>query len=219
MSGIDDLNSASNDRWAKARRRAQGLADHGVGDALKVYYTRYFPAGFILLTAVGTVVARWAFGDSVRSWVQYVLFGSLLACLGAFIGAFVYNAKRISPRIESGTLGVLISLESSEQKYIRRQISGRVPLNDEHLVVARGAAVQLRKNLAFQVLLLPVNTLILLPQCINFSLGEDTVLALIFAIAVIIGAVGAAFTIREFVQTGRFLESTAAKMQDNTDSD
>jgi hypothetical protein len=56
MSGIDDLMAGSNDRWAHAARRAQGIADDGLGVALKIYYTRYFPADVIVLVAAGAGV-------------------------------------------------------------------------------------------------------------------------------------------------------------------
>ncbi|MEC5181425.1 hypothetical protein [Arthrobacter sp. CG_A4] len=49
MSGIEDLLPQSIDRWAKAARRAQGIADVGLGSALKAYFTRWFPAGVIVL--------------------------------------------------------------------------------------------------------------------------------------------------------------------------
>lgn len=50
MSGIDDLMAESNDRWAHAIRRAQGIEDNGLGDAVKTYFTRYFPAGLFLVS-------------------------------------------------------------------------------------------------------------------------------------------------------------------------
>jgi hypothetical protein len=44
MNGIDDLMAQSNDRWADAMRRAQGVEDNSLSEAVKTYYTRYFPA-------------------------------------------------------------------------------------------------------------------------------------------------------------------------------
>lgn len=55
MSGLDDLISESNDRWAEAERRAKGVADHGLGEALKRYYTLYFPVGLVVLVGLGTL--------------------------------------------------------------------------------------------------------------------------------------------------------------------
>jgi hypothetical protein len=42
MSGTALL-AQSNDRWAHAMRRAKGIEDHGLGQTVKTYYTRYFP--------------------------------------------------------------------------------------------------------------------------------------------------------------------------------
>lgn len=42
MTGLGDLTSESNERWAEAERRAQGIADCGLGEAVMKYYTIYF---------------------------------------------------------------------------------------------------------------------------------------------------------------------------------
>jgi hypothetical protein len=60
MSGIDDLMAEANERWSMAARRAQGVADRGLGGAVKTYYTRYFPASLVILIA-----AAWT-----RSWMR-----------------------------------------------------------------------------------------------------------------------------------------------------
>lgn len=84
MSGIDDLMANSNDRWVQAVRRSQGIADNGLGEALKTYYTRYFPAGFVILAATGTIGGILAFGAS--DWQNILVFGFFLAMLGVVIG-------------------------------------------------------------------------------------------------------------------------------------
>lgn len=49
VSGIGDLMAESDDRWAKATRRAQGIADNGMGKALRAYYSVYFLLGLLAL--------------------------------------------------------------------------------------------------------------------------------------------------------------------------
>lgn len=86
MGAIEDLMAESNERWAQAAKRAQGLADNGLGEAVKAYYTRFWLVGVMVLVAIGSVVAALAFGASVGNWPSYLAFGLMLAGLGTFIG-------------------------------------------------------------------------------------------------------------------------------------
>lgn len=159
MSGFDSFMAESNDRWAKAARRAQCIADNGLGEALKTYYTLYFPIGLpvlILLGAGGTALF------SGLAWMNplNLQFGFILAALGALFGGLLYNAKKVRPAADLGLVSVTMSLESHEQKHVRRQILGKTKAETEHLEVTRAAAVQQRKNVATQLLILPMLVLV-----------------------------------------------------------
>ncbi|SDK72920.1 hypothetical protein SAMN04487916_102307 [Arthrobacter sp. ov407] len=205
MSGIDDLMPKSNDRWATATRRAQGIADLGLGGALKTYYTLYFPAGVIILVAAGTVGGTLAFGGAPADWPSFLVFGFFLAVLGAAIGGLIYNAKKIAPAAELGRIDVLLSLEDKERKDIRRQILGKTPVDPDHLVVSRAAAVQLRKNLATQLVWMPVLPLVFIPQVIR---GAGFI-SWFMAAGVAVLVIGAIYSVRDFQRAGSFLARTA----------
>ncbi|MEV7135749.1 hypothetical protein AB0N24_23050 [Arthrobacter sp. NPDC093128] len=209
MSGIDDLMEESNDRWANAMRRAQGIEDIGLGEAVKTYYTRYFPAGFFILVAAVTIGATLAFPGTPERLPVFLTFGFLLGFLGALIGGLVYNAKKVAPAVKFGRIDVLLSLENEEKKQVRRQIAGKGPIDSEHLSVTRAAAVQLRKGLATQLLLAPLYPLIFIPQVMNLALRGDSLFAWLMAIGVGVIAAGVGFLVRDFRRAGRFLAHTA----------
>lgn len=205
MSGIDDLIPKSDDRWTTATRRAQGIADLGLGGALKTYYTLYFPAGVIILITAGTVGGMLAFGGEPADWPSFLVFGFFLAVLGAAIGGLIYNAKKIAPAAEMGRIDVLLSLEDEERKDIRRQVLGKTAVNPDHLVVSRAAAVQLRKNLATQLMWMPILPLIFVPQVLR---GPGFI-SWFMAAGVAVLVIGAIYGVRDFQRTGRFLDRTA----------
>jgi hypothetical protein len=205
MSGIDDLIPKSDDRWATAARRAQGIADLGVGRALKTYYTLYFPAGVIILVVAGTVGGMLSFGGGPADWPSFLVFGCFLAVLGAGIGGLIYNAKKLAPAAEMGRIDVLLSLEDKERKDIRRQILGKTPVDPDHLVVSRAAAVQLRKSLATQLIWMPVLSLIFIPQAL---LGAWFI-SWFMAAGVVVLVIGEMFVVHDFQRAGRFLDRTA----------
>ncbi|MFE4230393.1 hypothetical protein ACFRJ8_21175 [Arthrobacter sp. NPDC056886] len=201
MTGIDDLIPRSDDRWATATRRAQGIADQGLGSALKRYYTIYLPAGVIFFVAAGTVLGIFALGGATTDWPTLLGLGFILAFLGGVIGGLLYNAKKVVPAAKSGRVDVLLSLEDEERKGIRRQILGKSPVDPDHLVVSRAAAVQLRKNLARQLIWAPVLPLILIPQL----LGGSAFGSWLMAAGVAVWVLG----VRDFQRAGRFLDRTA----------
>ncbi|MBT2535039.1 hypothetical protein [Arthrobacter sp. ISL-69] len=209
MSGIDDLMAESNERWANARRRSQGIEDNGLGKAVKTYYTRYFPAGLFALVAVGAVTGILAFPRTPEVWPTLLSFGFLLGVVVAFVGGLIYNAKKVAPAANLGKIDVLFSLESEEQKQVRRQIAGKAHLDPEHLAVTRAAAVQLRKGLATQLLLQPLMPCVFAAQAMNFALGGDNLVAVLMATAVVGIVIADGFLIRDFRRTGRFLTRTA----------
>lgn len=205
MSGVEELTAESQARWVRAARRAQGIADNGMGEALKVYYTLYFPVGLVVLTVLGTVGGILAFAGTWPEWPAYLPFGVSLAAVGVLVGGLVYNAKKVRPAAELGNSSVLISLEDHEQKHVRRQILGKVPVDPAHLGVARGAAVQLRKGLATQLITAPMLLLVFAGQVLSGSSFLWWLSALLLGSqAVLIAGLA-----REFQQTGRFLASTA----------
>lgn len=210
MSGIDDLLAGSNDRWEHAARRASGIVDNGLGAAVKNYYTRYFPAGVIVLIAVGTGLGTLAFGGAPAGLSLYLVFGFALAAIGTLIGGLAYNARKVVPAANIGRMDVLLSLEKGEQKQVRRQIAGKAVIEPEHLAVVRAAAVQRRKGLATQLLIMPFYTFIFVPQSVNFALRGDGSAAWFMAIGVVVILFGIGFIVRDFLRTGRFLARTEA---------
>lgn len=204
MSGIDDLIPKPDDRWATAARRAQGVADLGLGGALKTYYALYFPAGVIILVTAGAVAGMLAFRGGPADRPSFLLFGFFLAVLGAAIGGPIYNAKKIGPAVEMGRIDVLLSLEDEERKDIRRQVLGKTPVDPAHLVVSRAAAVQLRKNLATQLIWMSMLPLVFIPQVL-FGAGF---IQWLMAASVAVFVTGTMFVVRDFQRAGRFLART-----------
>lgn len=204
MSGIDGLMPKPDDRWATATRRAQGVADLGLGRALKTYYTLYFPAGVIILFSVGMGLGILAFGSDQGDWASLLAFGFNFAALGAIIGGLLYNAKKIAPAAELGKIDVLVSLENEERKDIRREVLGKAPVDPNHLAVSRAVAVQLRKNLATQLTWMPALVFLFIPQVFR----GDGVLSWVMALAVAVQVIAAILVARDFRRTGRFLART-----------
>ena len=128
MAGLDDLRAEANERWAKAERYAQGFADNGMGEALRVYYTRYFPAGVIVYVGALALVGSLLSGDEPTDWRRVLQAGSFLFALLAAIAGLIYNSKRIKPRAELGrNLSITVALDGDEQKYVKRVINGKEP--------------------------------------------------------------------------------------------
>lgn len=208
MSGIDDLLAQSNDRWAHAMRRAQGIEDKGLGEAVKTYYTRYFPVGLVGLVAAGSFAGMLGFGGAPSDWASYLIFGIFLAAFGIVIGGLIYNSKKVVPAARVGRVDVLLSLESEERKQIRRQIAGKSAADPEHLFVARAAAVQLRKGLATQLLLAPFLVFVPILQTARLAVRGDP-FWWFMAIGVGVMMLATALLVRDFQRTRRFLARTS----------
>ncbi|MHA7219236.1 hypothetical protein ACX80L_10120 [Arthrobacter sp. MDT1-48-3] len=203
MAGLDDLMSESDGRWAKAERYARGFADNGMGEALRVYYTRYFPVGVVLYVAALTLITPFLY-DEPPQWSLVLQGGAALFGLLAAIAGLIYNAKRVKPRAELGqNLSITIGLEVDEQKYLRRVISGKKapPQDPVRLAVARSVAVQSRKTQATNLLIEPMYS-----YCLGGLFGDLSFLwmgiAAVFLITTVLFA-------REFRRAGRFLATTA----------
>lgn len=203
MAGLDDLTAGADERWVRAERYARGFADNGMGEALRVYYTRYFPAGVILYAIVVAVIAPLLY-DGPPNWSRVLQGSAALFGLLAAIAGLIYNVKRVKPRAKVGrNLSITIGLEVDEQKYLRRVITGKVPAPQDsvRLAVARSVAVQSRKTQATNLLTVPLYS-----YCLGGLFGDLSFvwmgITAVFLVTTIL------FT-REFRRTGRFLATTA----------
>ncbi|MGP9504250.1 hypothetical protein ACT3TS_18820 [Specibacter sp. AOP5-B1-6] len=208
MSGIDDLLAESEDRWAKAMKRSQGVEDIGLGPALKIYYTRYVPVVLAVLIVVGSLVGTLVFGSALSDWLTYVPAGMALAAFGAIVGGLIYNAKRMVPAVHFGRLDVMFLLKNEEQKHVRHQVAGKAAVDHEHLRVIRAAAVQQRKGLATQLLIIPFYPLFFIFQATGIAVPGEP-----FWWITVVGAAGVmlavVFLVRDFQRPGRFLAKTS----------
>jgi hypothetical protein len=206
MSGLDDLLAESEDRWAKAERRAQGVADKGLGKAVRTYFTLYFPVGVVLLFIIGAVLGMLLFQGLWATARSYVFAGTMLAGIGTIAAGITYNSKVIGSSVAMGSMNVTMSLDTAEQKEVRREILGRATLRPEHLAVKRAAAVQLRKALSTQlVVVAPILEFQFLTQVLN----DKNPIAWLSAIIWIAYTVFLVVPVRQFLALGRFLDQTA----------
>lgn len=204
MTAMEDLLAESNDRWSRAMGKAQGVEDLGLGPVVKKYYTRYFPGGILVLLASGTWVGSLIFSAAPSSWASYLSLGFLFAMAGAGIGGLVYNSKRIAPAVRLNTVDVLFPLAADERKSIGRQITGKSPVDGEHLPVVRAGAVQLRKGLATQLVVAPAYLCLFASQFLSW-VGREDALAWIMAGVIAVAITGIGFLVRDFSRTARFL--------------
>ena len=126
------------------------------------------------------------------------------------IGGLVFNPKKVVPAADYGNVDVTLSLTSEERKHVRRQIAGKTTVVPDHLTVTRGAAVQMRKALATQLLIMPFYPLVFIPQALN-SAGRDDPFVWVFLVAVFLLVIGMIFVVRDFSRAGRFLRRTAGQ--------
>lgn len=208
MGGLDDLLAESNERWSWAMKRAGGVEDLCLGQAVKGYYLHYFPLGFLALLVIGIAGGILLFGTAPADWVNTVSVGLLLAVVGAFVGGLIYNAKKVAPAVRLNSLDVLFRLTDDERKNINHQIEGKAPLDEEHLPVVRAGAVQRRKSMATQIIVMPAYLLMFAVQGASWA-GRRDPFGWIWLAVVVIGAVMAIFLVRDFQRTARFLEATA----------
>jgi len=204
MSGVDDLLKRDEKRWEAARRRAAGVEDRGLGPAIRRYYGLYLPAGALFIGA-GVAVAGLLVSLAGRvDWELIVALGVLCAALACSVGGIIYNRKRIAPAASPGRVDVMLSLSDEERKSVRRQIRGKESVDLPRLDVTRAVAVQLRRNLATQLMLMPVQVLIVLPQVIRWG----GLFSWLFATASLLLVLGLAYTYWDFRRAGEFLART-----------
>jgi hypothetical protein len=185
-------------RWVTAERWAAGTRDNGIGEAVRIYYTRYFPALALLLLAAGTIGSYLLFEDELASWIDHVRTGTLLTATGSLIGGFVYNAKRLKPSVNLGRADTMVALNKADQAWVRRQIAGKEPPDQEHLAVVRAAAVQMRKQTATALLIMPSYLYLL-------AIASE---AGLWAVGGVLLLAGMFLTVRDFRRQGRFLAET-----------
>ena len=204
MAGLDDLMAGSTERWSRAGRYARWFADNGIGEALRVYYTRYFPAGIILYAAVLALVGVLVSGGGPVEWLLVIQLGISIGGLLGIIAGLIYNTKRLKPRVEVGkNLSITFPLERDEQKYVKRVINGKEPAPEDpvRLTVARAFAVQTRKNTA--------TFLLIAPLYICLVADGLTGMPIFWIIVAAVFAVGITLMVKEFRRAGRFLTITA----------
>lgn len=194
----------SADRWVRAERRADGVADKGLGKALKAYFTVYLPIGVVLLFAIGAGLAIVLFRDDWASPASYLSSGLGLAALGVLVGGLAYNWKVLGTAVDMSKIEVTGPLNDAEKKAVRREILGTVTTDPTHLRVKRAAAVQLRRALATQLLIAPVMVCVLLQQVSN-PRNPFWWLAAAFGALYLFGM---AFLARDFRRAGQFLGKT-----------
>lgn len=211
MSDAHDMATAKAVRWAKAEKYAQGYADHGMGRALTVYYTRYFPLITLAAFGLATVIAFLRSGGASPEWWFVGWAGIYLLALGAVIGGLIYNSKCLKPRVDLGsTISIVLPLEKDEQRALTRGIDGKQPVPHEHLIITRSLAVLRRKNTATGLLLGPGMIYVLGPGFSSFgsrgTFDWFLLVVLVFLITVLV------FSIRFFRRQGRFLSTTAPRV-------
>ncbi len=207
MTGINDMEAERATRWAKAEKFAQGYADHGMGQALTIYYTRFFPLIALAAIGIAAAVAAITAQDRPVDWWFAAWLGSQLLAVSSAIGGITYNVKRLKPRVTLGsTLSIVMPLEKEEQQALTRGINGKESVPDEHLTIARSQAIQSRKTAATWLLVAPAFTYVFgsafASSSTFFSVGWYylVMLALMIVILVIL--------IRSFRRQGQFLIAT-----------
>ena len=204
MSGVDDLLKRDEKRWEAARRRAAGVEDRGLGPAIRRYYGLYLPAGALFIGAGVAVAGLLVSLAGPVDWELIVALGVLCAVLAASVGGIIYNRKRIAPAASPGRVDVMLSLTDEERKSVRRQIRGKEPIDPRWVDVTRAAAVQLRRGLATQLMLFPIQALIFLPQVIHWG----GLFSWLFATATLLMVAGLVYTYRDFRRMGECLART-----------
>lgn len=194
--------------WAKAKRMAEGVVDHGMDGPLRTYFLLYLPVGTILCVGLGFFGSNLLLGN--EPWAVDLALGFTLAMFGTLAGGLVYVGRRIKPKVSMARTSPLYGLEKPEQKAIRRQIQGKTPPVPEQLTVARGAAVETRYTLARQLVFAPAYPFLCAAQ-IMIALQGSRGLWLLFWIPLLLLFAGVFVTSAwQFRRMGAFLDGTRA---------
>ncbi|MBJ2122383.1 hypothetical protein I6N91_15490 [Arthrobacter sp. MSA 4-2] len=176
------------------------MRDNGIGEALRIYYTRYLLIGIPLTLALGTAGSYLLFDDGRSRWDLHIFVAVSVMIVGCWIGGWIYQAKRMKPRVDLGWGEVLIALNKPDRKLLLRQIAGKDPVDPKRLGVARAVAVQLRESNA--------TILLYLPTAVTFFGPARRVWCYAIPMGIFLG-VFVYLLIRDFRRQGRFLEETA----------
>lgn len=209
MSGVDRLLAEANQRWLRAMDRARDVEDLGLGPAVKAYYIRYLPVLALVCLALGAGVGLLMGEGSPPDRLLVLSMGCAFAMLGTLVGGLVYNSKRIAPAVRLSSVDVLYVLSDAERKHINRQIAGRAALDRGHLPVVRAGAIQLRKGLATQVIMMPPYVFLIVGQTASLAIRED--LPWLPGAMLVVGGALAALLIRDFKRTGRMVALTSGQ--------
>lgn len=186
----------------EAERYARGFSDNGMGEALQVYYTRYFPAGVIVYAGLLALIGLLVSGDESTNWRVVAQLGIGTSGLLAAVAGLIYNARRLKPCVDLGrNLSITFPLEKDEQKYVKRVVNGKEPAPEDPVrLTARSFAVQTRKNLATNLLVIPVYSYCLANVVEDLSIFWIVLSAVFVLITILL--------VREFRRAGRFLAAT-----------
>ncbi|WP_255769086.1 hypothetical protein [Pseudarthrobacter sulfonivorans] len=205
--GWSDFRDNEETRWEKAAAKSEGVADCAISGALRSYFLVYLPVGVILITGIGFGASAPLLGDFDADWPDALSIGAMLAGFGAMVGGLIYYGKRVRPLVRRQNMSVIFYLTDSENKDIRRQISGRSPVSPGLLSVVRAAAVQLRQGLAMQLHISPGFLLFYGVQVMRLCGGGIS-----WGIRLLLSGVMACLTVAiavQFHKTSLFLEHTA----------
>ncbi len=200
MAGTVGKRAERPSHWVAAERRSVPVRDNGIGEALRIYYTRYLIVGIPLLLTVGAAGSYLLFDDGRSRWDLHLFVAVSLMIVGCWLGGWIYKTKRLKPRVDLGWGEVLVALNKSDRKSVLRQIAGKDPVDPRRLSVARAVAVQLRESNATMLLYLPTAVIYFGPARRGWWYA--------LPVGIFVGAF--IYTlIRDFRRQGRFLEKTA----------
>lgn len=197
-------NDRSERAWAKATQLAEGVEDHGVGSALRRYFTRWWPVVALVSFGGGFFSIRLLEDGSAGPLVA-IQSGFLVAALASMISGYVYWWRRIRPLVQPQRMPITSWLGTSDAKWVLDQILGRRPVMPEHLPVLRGAAAQLRAGMSLTL----STTVSSLFMAAAFAVGfPGPVMRTIWAVLFLVNACLLAYSVRRFRSAGRFLDAT-----------
>jgi hypothetical protein len=204
--GWSEFRDNEETRWAKAAARAEGLTDSGMSGVLRRYFLLYVPASVVVLTGIGAAAAALMFGNRAEDWPRFLGFGCTVAALGILVGGMIYSSRKVRSMVRPQGAAIMMYLTDAEKKSIRQQIRGKAPLQQKHVAVIRGAAIQTRQGLATLLLIAPGLFLNSIAQLLNTGAGPF-IQALQLFLAAVVSAV-TYFAAWEFRRAGELLEST-----------
>lgn len=188
-------------KWARAERAALGLADGGVGVAVRRYYTTVTPVILLIGVAVAVIVVL-VFDEPV-AWTTTASGALQVSGILTLVYGFVYASKKVNPLVTPDRASVNILLHKDDSRSIRKQINGAAPVQDDQVVVARGVAIQMLQGLALQLSIANGQLMIFAG---GIYLGST--FRLFWALLALVSACLLVVMIWHFRKTQRFLKDT-----------